>query len=261
MTTANTGINSGLGFGNYIPSGSMSTYMEDGSIFGAMPYAYGAYNTNFYNNMSAASDNMTSFAFKNRSNQHVLGSFNEIAQKNLSEMATALREGEGAKAAMLYDEVYEAVSKNYGEEITTQEQRVAYDQSIKATISNLYQQINGSPLAVDIEGNGEGYFENGFMQGLTLGNHTSNSAEELESYMLGTGIENYKGKQVAKTIGKVVGTAVPVGTLAGIGYLALSGTAVGGPLGAAIGAGVGLIAYGVSSLFNGSKPVKVTEAY
>jgi len=253
MTTAITGINPGIG---YLPSSAMSTYMEDGLFNNfSMPYTYGCFNPNFYNNMAIASDRMTSLSFKQRSNQHVLGSFNEIMQKNLSEMATALRSGESAKAAMLYDEVYHAISKNYGEEITTQEQRVAFDQSIKATITNLYERVNGYPLINDIKENGEGYFENGFMQGLTLGNHTSNSAEELESYMLGTGIEGYKGKQIVKTAGKVVGGSISIGACAGIGAM------FGGIAGAAVGAGIGaLIAVG-SALFNGSKPVKVNEAY
>ena len=273
MTTAAiSGINPGVR--NFIPSGSMSMYLEDGGIFNncAVPFGcgYGYMNTDFYNNMAIASDNMTSLTFKQRSNQHVLGSFNEIIQKNLSEMAVALREGESAKAAMLYDEVYNAISKNYGEEITTQEKRVEYDQSIKATIANLYERVNGYPLVNDIRENGEGYFVNGFMQGLTLFNHTSNSAEELESYMLGTGIEGYKGKQVVKTIGKVVGgiggAALAAGAGAGIGAaaLAIAGTAVTATAlapfalaGLAIG---GVIAIG-GMLFNGGKPSKVHSAY
>lgn len=258
MTTAVTGINAGTKLGCFLPTGPISTYMENSSIFNntiPMVGGYGCFNPNFYNNMGIASDNMTSLAFKQRSNQHVLGSYNEIMQKNMSEMATALKEGETAKAAMLYDEVYEAISKNYGEEITTQEQRVAFDQSIKATIARSYQQINGSPLMNDIHENGEGYFVNGFMQGFTLGNHTSNSAEELESYMLGTGIEGYKGKQIAKLLGKITGSAVSVGACAGVGF------ALGGPVGAAIGAGVGILTTIGCKIFSGSKPVKVTEAY
>ena len=264
MTVAVTGFGSPLNTG-FLPRGPISTYLESGSIFNsAVPFAGGCgyFSPNFCTNMGVMSDNMTSLAFKQRSNQHVLGSYNEIMQKNLSEMSLALREGETAKAAMLYDEVYEAISKNYGEEITTQEQRVAYDQSIKATIARSYQQINGTPLYNDIHENGEGYFTNGFMQGLTLGNHSSNSAEELESYMLGTGIQGYQGKQVAKTIGKVTGSAVGIGTCAAIGagigsFVPVLGTG----LGAVVGAGVGALLTIGNVLFGGSKPVKVTEAY
>ncbi len=253
---------SGLNFGMY-PAGSMSQYLDAYSVFntnsamnspmfggiGCMG-GFGMNNANFYNNMAANSDNMTSLQFKFRSNQHALGSYNEIMQKNLTEMATALRNGEMGKASRIYDEVYQAIGKNYGEEITTQEQRVAYDQSIKATITNLYQQVNGYPLANDINENGEGYFENGFMQGLTLGNHHKNSSEETESYMTGTSIEGYRSKQFAKTVGKVLGGTISVGAAAGIGF------ACGGVVGAAIGAGVALL----GGLISNNSTTKVTEA-
>ena len=188
----------GLSFGMY-PAGSMSQYMEDASVFTA-PYAnvgFGALNPNYYNAMGVASDNMTALAFKTRSNQHVLGSYNEIMQKNLTEMATAIREGEMGKASQIYNEVYQAISQNYGEELTTQSQRVAFDQSVKATITNLYQQINGYPLSMDIKENGEGYFANGFMQGLTLGNHHKNSAEEIKGFFDG---KDFNKEEIASEI-------------------------------------------------------------
>ena len=241
----------GLSFGMY-PAGSMSQYMEDASVFTA-PYAnvgFGALNPNYYNAMGVASDNMTALAFKTRSNQHVLGSYNEIMQKNLTEMATAIREGEMGKASQIYNEVYQAISQNYGEELTTQSQRVAFDQSVKATITNLYQQINGYPLSMDIKENGEGYFANGFMQGLTLGNHHKNSAEETESYMTGTSIEGYSGKKFQKALGKIAGGAISVGGAAGVGFL------IGGVPGAAIGAGLALL----TGLFSNNSTSKVTEA-
>ena len=244
-------------------SGGMSQYMDyNTSVFDPSMAAMGGYvpgcgigygvNVDAMGNLS---DNMTSLQFKFRSNQHVLGSYGEIMQKNLPEMAAALREGKMGKATMLYNEIYEAISKNYGEELTTQEQRVAYDQAIKATISRTYQQMNGRPLAMDINENGEGFFVNGFMQGFTFGNHHGNSAEEVESYMTGTGIEGYTGKQLAKGVGKVLGYTTSIGACAGIGFC------FGGPVGAAIGAGVGCLITLGSWIFGGNEPTKVTKAY
>jgi hypothetical protein len=185
-------------------------------------------------------------------------------QKNLQEMAAAIREGEFGKASTIYNEIYTAISKNYGEELTTQSQRLEADQSIKATITKLYQQVNGYPLVNDIEESGEGFFENGFMQGFTLGNHHKNSAEETVSYMTGVGIENYSGKKFAKNFGKVVGGVVGVGGIGAAGALVGAGVAVvagvaAAPLaiaGAAI-AGVGALA---TWLFSDNKAEKVTEA-
>lgn len=263
----------GLTNGMY-PAGSLSQYLESNSVFdgsqtpvnmglgmgmgigyGANPSAMIANNNAYYDMMGVNSDNMTSLAFKQRSNSHALDSYNEIMQKNLVEMASAIREGEFGKASAIYNEIYSAIGRNYGEELQTHEQRLQADQSIKATITRLYQQINGYPLANDIEESGEGYFENGFMQGLTLGNHHKNSAEETESYMTGTGIENYSGKKFRKGIGKLIGGAVSLSGAAAIG--AGIGTLFGGPIiGAVVG---GTIALG-TWLFSSNSPEKVTEA-
>ncbi|MCD8377515.1 MAG: hypothetical protein LUB59_01865 [Candidatus Gastranaerophilales bacterium] len=264
----------GLAYGMF-PGGSMSQYLDaysvfdttgsayTGNVFGTgYGYGYGgvnmiANNNAYYDYMGVNSDNMTSLAFKNRSNQHALGSYNEIIQKNMAEMASAIREGEFGKASSIYNEVYTAISKNYGEELMTQSQRLEADQSIKATITNLYAQVNGYSLVADIEESGEGYFANGFMQGLTLGNHHKNSAEETESYMTGAGIENYSGKKLQKNIGKLIGGAVSVG-----GSIA-AGAAIGSfipGIGTAIGAAVGgTIALG-TWLFSDNSPSKVTKA-
>ena len=195
------------------PPGVMSQYMdENASVFDPAVAACGGYvpgsGIGFGANVDAMgemSDNMTSLQFKFRSNQHVLGSYGEIMQKNMPAMAEALRNGELGKATMLYDELYEAIAKNYGEEITTQEQRVKYDQAIKATIAKTYQQVNGTTLAGDIRLNDEGYFYNGFMQMLTFNTHHSRCAEEVESYMLGTPIEGYTLKKSTKFAGRVLG--------------------------------------------------------
>ena len=214
--------------GGILPNGTISQYMEDCSVFNTpIPsmgmgcgygVGFGALNPNYYNAMGVASDNMTSLTFKTRSNQHVLGSYNEIIQKNMVEMATAIRDGQMGKASQIYNEIYQAISKNYGNELTTQAERVAFDQSVKATITNLYQQVNGYPLSMDIKENGESYFVNGFMRGLTLGNHHKNSAEETESYMTGTSIEGYSGKKFVKTVGKLLGGTISVGGAATAGY-------------------------------------------
>jgi len=265
----------GLTYGMF-PAGSLSQYLDANSVFGntQTPYNIGtgiatggvfgygtdstsmiANNNAYYDYAGVNSDNATSLAFKQRSNAHTLNSYSEIMQKNLTEMATAIREGEFGKASSIYNEIYSAISKNYGEELVTQEQRVEADQSIKATITNLYQQINGAALTTDIDEAGEGYFTNGFMQGLTLGNHHKNSAEETESYMTGSGIENYSGKKFQKNAGKVLGGAVSVGSAAGIG--AAIGACFGGPIvGAVVG---GAIALG-TWLFSDNSPEKVTKA-
>lgn len=223
------------------PAGAMSQYMDaDCSVFSdpSVAAACGGYvpgcGMGFGGNidaMGSMSDNMTSLQFKFRSNQHVLGSYGEIMQKNLPEMAEALRSGEMGKATMLYDEIYDAIAKNYGEEITTQEQRVKYDQAIKATIARTYQQINGRPLVNDIRENDEGYFYNGFMQMISFNTHHSRTSEEVESYMLGTGIEGYSLKKSEKFAGQVLGCLLTCG----LSLLSLP--------------------------FGHEKPTKVTEAY
>ena len=265
---------SGYTYGVY-PSGSASIYMDANSIFdssgtygmygtyGLSPYSMvnGNMTSNnyaYYDYMSVNSDNMTSYSFKQRSNQHALNSYNEIIQKNLSEMSAALAEGEYGKASSIYDEVYEAISKNYGTELMTQEARVSADQSIRATISNLYSQVNGTQLVSDINENDEGYFMNGLMQGLTLGGHHKNTSEETESYMTGTGIENYSGKKFVKGIGKFIGGAVGIGGAAAVG--AGIGMLAGGPAGAVLGGVIGgVIALG-KTLISSNSTEKVTSA-
>ena len=273
----------GLTSGMY-PAGSLSQYLEANSVFdttGSTGYGFGSglysgYTTGlagfaganagslitnsnaYYDYMGTNSDNMTSLQFKQRSNYHALSSYNEIMQKELVEMASAINEGEFGKASKIYDEIYSAISKNYGEELTTQEERLNADQSIKATISNLYSQVNGTILADDIQVNEEGYFENGFMQGLTLGGHHNNSSEETVSYMTGTGIEGYSGKMIQKTAGKIIGTTISTAAIAGTG--AAIGFAVAGPLGAAVGGAIGGIAAIGKMLFSNNSVKKVTTA-
>lgn len=259
----------GLTYGMF-PGGVMSQYLDSYSVFqnnsayapiAGMGFGFGgvnpAVNNAYFNAMVQNSDNMTTLGFVTRSNQHTLGAYNEIMQKNLVEMATAIREGQMGKASQVYNEIYDAISKNYGRELNNHEDRVEFDQSIRATISNLYQQINGYPLANDINENGEGYFANGFMQGFTLGNHHKNSAEETESYMTGTSIEGYSSKKFVKTLGKITGATVSVGTAAAIG--AGVGSAFFGIAavpGALIGAGIALL----SGLISNNSTSKVTSA-
>ncbi|MCM1266131.1 MAG: hypothetical protein NC200_08025 [Candidatus Gastranaerophilales bacterium] len=269
----------GMTFGMY-PAGSMSQYLDSYSVFeattpnqfGSMPMMGGAIspigvggspvgammnNYAYYDLMCLNNDNMTAFQFKQRSNQHALGSYNEIMQKNVQEMAMAIRQGEFGKASAIYNEVYTAISQNYGEEIMTHEQRLNADQSIKATITKLYEQINGYPLVNDIEESGEGFFETGFMQGLTLGNHHKNSAEETISYMTGMGIENYSGKKFNKNVGRVVGGTLSVGGAVAAG--ALAGSIIPG-VGTVIGGAVGGVLALSTWLFSNNSPEKVTEA-
>lgn len=267
----------GMSFGMF-PGGTMSQYLDAYSIFSrpnpcaGMPMAGGvlptagmgigigmnpAVNNAYYNAMIQNSDNMTSLAFVNRGNQHALGSYGEIMQKNMVEMATAIREGQMGKASKIYNEIYSAVSNNYGRETNVHSNRVDYDQSVRATISNLYQQINGYPLAQDINDHGEGYFANGFMQGLTLGNHHKNSAEETESFMTGTSIEGYASKKFTKFVGKVVGGSISIGTAAGIGAAIGSHFfGIGAIPGAIIGGGIALL----SGIISNNSTSKVTSA-
>ena len=260
MTIGMTGILPGqAGFGG-IANGSISQYMEDGSIFGTPYTGMGFYpggiinpaaNDQYHDMAVHGSDNMTDLQFVNRGNQHALNSYGEIMQKNLPEVAEALRNGEYGKAARLYDEVFEAVSKNYGREITNHQDRLNFEQSVKATISRAYQAINGTTIGMDARQSDEGYLENGFMQGLTLGNHHKATSEEIEAYMTGVKVEGYSSKKFMKNVGRIAGAAIPVGAAAGVGYL------FGGPVGAAVGAGIAIL----GSLFSsGNDATEVTEA-
>lgn len=260
MVTAvgSTGVN-GL-YGGFNP-GSMSQYMEDtASIFstgmmypGVMGMGYGMYglgNDQVYNYMEHSLDNQTSLIFSQQGNQFTLGAYQQIMRKEMPAMANAIREGEFGKASQIYREIFDAISQKNGEELTEQSQRVQYERAIKATICNMYRQINGTDIADDIRAAGEGYFSNGFMQGLTLGNHHKNSAEETISYMTGEGIEGYSGKKLVKNAGKLVGSTISTAALVGAGFL------TGGFIGAAIG---GAIALG-SWLLSDNTPDRVTEA-
>lgn len=246
------GFNNPFAFGGT----SASQYMDSMSIFGGYPsvgmgygMGYGLGNDGVYNYMEHSLDNQTSLQFAAQGNQFTLGSYNQIMTKELPAMANAIREGEFGKASQIYREIASAIGHKNGEELTEQSQRVEYDQAVKATINNMYRQVNGTDLASDIREAGEGYFSNGFMQGLTLGNHHKNSAEETISYMTGEGIEGYSGKKFTKTIGKLVGGAISAGAFIGAGWFA------GGPVGAAIG---GAIALG-TWLFSDNTASKVTE--
>ena len=257
-----TGVN-GLN-GGFTP-GSMSLYMEDGgsSIFTTgmypamgMGYGYGLGNDQVYNYMEHSLDNQTSLQFAQQGNQFTLASYNQIMRKELPAMANAIREGEFGKASQIYREIASAISRKNGEELTEQGQRVEFDQAVKATINNMYRQVNGSELTNDIREAGEGYFSNGFMQGLTLGDHHKNSAEETISYMTGEGIEGYAGKKISKNIGKVVGGAVSVGGAVAAGAAIGSVVPViGTTAGAIIG---GVIAVG-KWLLSDNSPETVTE--
>lgn len=250
------GFNSG-----FIP-GSTSIYLDDtNSIFSTgmmspigMGYGFGLGNDQVYNYMEHGLENQTSLTFAQQGNQFTLASYNQIMRKELPAMANAIREGEFGKASQIYREIAAAIGHKNGEELTEQSQRVQYDQAVKATINNMYRQVNGTDLASDIREAGEGYFSNGFMQGLTLGDHHKNSAEETISYMTGEGIEGYSGKKITKNIGKVVGGAVSVGAAvaAGAGIGALVGF---GPVGAVVG---GVLALG-KWLLSDNSPETVTE--
>ena len=152
MTTGITSMSPiGLGFGT-INSGCLSQYLDSGSVFNGVqlpPMGIGmgvgvgmnpVANNSYFDTMIQNSDNMTTLNFVNRGNQQSLNSYGEIMQKNLTEMATAIREGQMGKASKLYDEIYEAIGRNYGREVNNHSDRVNYDQSIRATISRLYQQ-------------------------------------------------------------------------------------------------------------------------
>ncbi len=267
MTIGMTGVLPGqAGLGGFA-NGSISQYMEDGSIFGTPYTGMGFYpggiinpaaNDQYHDMMVHGSDNMTDVQFVNRGNQHALNSYGEIMQKNLPEVAEALRNGEYGKAARLYDEVFEAVSRNYGREITNHQDRLNFEQSIKATISRAYQAINGTTIGMDARQSDEGYLENGFMQGLTLGNHHKATSEEIEAYMTGVKVEGYSSKKFLKGVGKVAGTTLSVGGAAAAG--AAIGSIVPGigtVTGAIIGGGIALL----GSLFsNGNDATEVTEA-
>lgn len=265
MTVGITGIMPGQNFTGGVYNGSLSQYMESGSLFSGIGMGMGCYPGGFmnpavtnayYDNMINNSDRWADYTFVNNGNQHALQSYGEIMQKNLPEVAEALRNGEYGKAARLYDEVVDAVCKQYGREISNHEDRLNFEQSVKATVARAYQQINGTTIGMDARQSDEGYFENGFMQGLTLGNHHKASSEEIEAYMTGNKVEGYGSKKILKNVAKVAGTAVSVGGAAGVG--ALIGSFVGGPvLGAVIGGGIALL----TSLFSGNNDAtEVTEA-
>lgn len=267
----------GLRYGMF-PAGTMSQYLDaysvfSNSAFGASPmygmgmggYGYGGYgmgnasamNNAYYGLAIQNSDNMATLNFVNRGNAQSLNSYGEIMQKELTELATALRTGQMGKASRIYDSLYSAIGQNYGRELGVHADRVNYDKSIKATITNLYQQVNGYPLANDINENGEGYFTNGFLQGLTLGNHHKNSAEETESYMTGTEIEGYGSKKFAKNAGRIIGGGISIGAAAGIGAaIGANFFGIGAVPGALIGGGIALL----TSIFNGNTTTKITEA-
>lgn len=245
------------GFNGGFNPGSTSIYMDEtNSIFSTgmmypmgMGYGFGLGNDQVYNYMEHSLDNQTSLQFAQQGNQFTLASYNQIMRKELPAMANAIREGEFGKASQIYRDIASAIGHKNGEELTEQSQRVQYEQAVKATIVNMYRQVNGTDLANDIREAGEGYFSNGFMQGLTLGDHHKNSAEETISYMTGEGIEGYAGKKFTKAIGKTVGFAVTGGALVGAGFL------LGGPVGAAIGGAIAVGKY----LLSDNSPETITE--
>ena len=260
---------SGLSIG-MSPSGSLSQYIEDGSLFSGMGMninpgmGYGVApmgGAGYFDMMVQRSDMGAALGFITRSNQHVLASYGEIMMKNMPELADALRRGEYGRAGKIYDELYRAISQNYGREIKNNQDRVNFDQSIKATLSQAYQQINGTTIAMDAAASKESYFENGFMQGLTIGNHHRNCSEEIEAYMTGTRIEGYGGKKAVKSIGRLFGSAINVGGFAAAG--AAIGACFGG-IGAVPGAIAGTIVGAVLNLgswiFSGNQPSEVKKA-
>lgn len=244
MVTA-VGLTKNLNIPLGASTNSASQYME-ASIFGLDPamgmgmypvaggFGFGVGNPQIYNYMENSMDNWTSLQFGMQGNQYALGSYQEVLAKQMPALAHAIRNGDYGTASQIYRDVYDAISMKNGEELVEQGQRVAYERAIKATITRAYRMYNGTDLARDIEATGEGYFANGFMQGLTLNGHHKNSAEETISYMTGNGIEGYTGKKIVKGIGKVAGVAITGGALVGAGFL------VGGPIGALIGGGLAL---------------------
>lgn len=269
-----TGIVTGNMFGpaaGYYPSGCMSQYMDNYSIFGGfMPMTPGCcgtgmdYNSMIQNNnayydlMKVNSNNMTDLQFVNNGNAFTLNVNNDVMQKGIIAMANAIRSGELGSAAKSYDKLYQALGGQYGEELGEHSDRVNSNAAIKATIAKYYENITGVSLAEDIMKNGEGYFSNGFKQGFTLGGHHRNSAEETVSYMLGKNIENYGNKRLSKSIGKIAGSAVSIGGIAGAG--AGIGACIGGVPGAIVGACIGgAIAIG-KWIFSSNKTHTVDKA-
>lgn len=239
--------------GGYAPSGCMSQYLDYGSVFtnpmAMMPGCFGMgmdYNSMIQNNnayydlMKVNANNMTDMQFVNNGNAFTLNVNNDVLRKGIINMANAIRSGELGAASKAFDNLYRTLGGQYGEELGEHSDRVNSNAAIRATIAQYYENITGVSLAEDIMNNGEGYFANGFKQGLTLGGHHRNSAEETKSYMLGSNIENYTNKKFAKDFGKLAGGIVSVGgsaaAAAGVGFL------VGGPVGAAVGAAIGGLA-------------------
>ena len=244
MVTA-VGLTNGFNNPYCFGGNSASQYME-ASVFGLDPamnmgmypvaggYGFGVGTPQMYNYMENSMDNWTALQFGMQGNQYALGSYQEVMAKSMPALAHAIRNGDYGTASQIYRDVYDAISMKNGEELVEQGQRVAYDRAIKATINQAYRAYNGTTLVSDIEATGEGYFANGFLQGLTLNGHHKNSAEETISYMTGQGIEGYTGKKIVKGVGKLTGIAVTGGALVGAGFL------IGGPVGALIGGGLAL---------------------
>ena len=110
----------------------------------------------------------------------------------------------------------------------------ASEMELRARASTLYEQITGTPLIKDIQGNSRGSFAQGFLSTLTFGLVDKRTGAENIAEMTGTPV----GRQdkIGKTVGRVAGGAT-VGAAAGLIF---------GPVGALVGGIIGGVIGGVT---------------
>lgn len=107
----------------------------------------------------------------------------------------------------------------------------ASELEVRARASTLYEQVTGTPLVADIQGNSRGSFAQGFLSTLTFGLVDKRTGAENIAEMTGTPV----GRQdkVAKTAGRFAGGAA-IGATAGL-ILGPIGAIAGGIIGGLIG--------------------------
>src|SRR5574344_1806503 len=190
------GYNGGLGFGGF-GMGANGDYV-DNYVDMSRRYAQGMAGV-----AGDAADAQATATFRQRGDQYTTNTTSQILANTLRNVKIMIQEGDTKAATELYDQACAAISKETGNEMNKQEDRVDKNQSLRNEVAQYYAQINGSSLVNDIKANGHSNIGAGWYEAI---NHEKcNTADETIAYMTGTAVTGESTNGFMKFLGKAAG--------------------------------------------------------
>ncbi len=146
-------------------------------------------------------------------------------RKNLTNLAEKIREGDTDGVCVAFDELKQTLYSKYNDYFKANAGTIDPNDSVTYFIENLYNQLilGGNPgesLRGDLQKYGESAFEHGFMKHFNGKDYHKKNAEEAESYIYGTPVDNKAGKERTAKIGAATAAIAEAGA-AGLAGAAL----------------------------------------